>query len=83
MRRFCIPQQRVKLKLTLPIGNLGDIEVHFLHYKTQKGTGEVDKARQPHKRDNLFVIYSDGGGQRRVQTMIMRKNILSVLEASL
>ncbi len=46
-----------------PIGTLDDIEVHFLHYQS-----EQEATEKWHRRvgrinfDNLFFLYSDGGG---------------------
>jgi uncharacterized protein (DUF1919 family) len=46
---------------TYPIGLLGgDIEIHFMHYRTQKEATEKWNARLKRlHRDNLFVVFSD------------------------
>ncbi len=43
-----------------PVGFLDDIEIHFLHYKTdQEATEKWNRRKQRINFDNLFFIYSD------------------------
>lgn len=46
---------------TYPIGLLGgDVEIHFMHYKTQKEASEKwNKRLKRLYRDNLFIVFSD------------------------
>lgn len=44
-----------------PIGVLGDIEIHFMHYHTEAEAKEKwDRRAKRLNRDNLFVVFSDG-----------------------
>jgi uncharacterized protein (DUF1919 family) len=46
-----------------PVARIDDIEVHFLHYKTAEEALEKWTRRiQRINWDNLYVVYSDGGG---------------------
>jgi uncharacterized protein (DUF1919 family) len=54
--RFCTQTHK-----TFPIGVLGDIEIHFMHYKTEQEA--LEKWTRRAKRinmNNLFVVFSDG-----------------------
>lgn len=45
-----------------PIGLLGDVEIHFLHYKSRAEAAEKwARRRERLNKDNLFFIYSDSG----------------------
>jgi uncharacterized protein (DUF1919 family)/GT2 family glycosyltransferase len=50
-----------KTKRRYPIGVLGDIEIHFMHYKTEdEATEKWFRRIKRFNRDNLFVLFSDG-----------------------
>jgi uncharacterized protein (DUF1919 family) len=54
--RFC-----EGLHKTYPIGVLGDIEIHFMHYKTEQEAQEKWSRRLKRiNRGNLYVVFSDG-----------------------
>jgi uncharacterized protein (DUF1919 family) len=54
--RFCEGLHR-----TYPIGVLGDIEIHFMHYKSEEEAQEKWSRRLRRiNLDNLFVVFSDG-----------------------
>jgi uncharacterized protein (DUF1919 family) len=54
----------LKKIIPYPIATLGDdVEIHFLHYRSQKEAVEKwDRRMKRINRANLFFIYSDGGG---------------------
>lgn len=53
----------VSLKNTYPIGLLGDIEIHFLHYKSlEEATMKWKERSKRVNYDNLFFIMTDRDG---------------------
>lgn len=49
-------------KMNYPLGTLGDLDVHFLHYKTQQEAAEKwGRRKQRINFNNLFVTYCDEG----------------------
>lgn len=52
----------VNSKLPYPIGVLDDVEIQFLHYKTeQEATEKWSRRKQRINLNNLFITYSDDG----------------------
>ncbi len=50
-------------KLSYPVGILDDVEIHFLHYTTEKKAKEKwDKRKARINYDNIFYIFSDRDG---------------------
>lgn len=57
------PVEIVDEKYKCPVGMLGDIEIHFTHYKTfEEGRSKWNERKKRINYDNIYVITNDNDG---------------------